>query len=80
LEGDEPWSYYSWSDTGLYQFELNPSTGSLDAVGALIIDQPSEEMPYSSGVYESRSVLHDEAVFFINAGEAWSQLWGQTSP
>ncbi len=80
LEGEEPWSYYGWSDSGLYQFELNPTMGSLNAVGTLITDQPSEEKPYSNGVYESRSVLHDEAVFFINYGEVWAQFWGEDTP
>ena len=78
-EGDDGvFRYYGWSDSGLYLFDIDPVAGSLSQAGTVIVDQATPEKPYSNfGIYNGRSVLHDEAVFFVNAGTVWSSFWGE---
>ncbi|MFT4823572.1 MAG: hypothetical protein ACI9J0_001489 [Cryomorphaceae bacterium] len=78
-EGEEQaFAYYGWSDSGLYLFDIDPVGGTLSQAGTVIVDQASSDKPYSNfGIYNGRSVLHEEAVFFINGGTVWSSLWGQ---
>lgn len=78
-EGEEQaFAYYGWSDSGLYLFDVDPVAGTLSQAGTVIVDQASSNKPYSNfGIYNGRSVLHEEAVFFINGGTVWSSLWGQ---
>ncbi len=76
---EDPWYYYDWSDTGLYMFDVDGATGELSAAGALIVEQPSKEFPYSqSNLYRSRGVLHDDAVYFVHDGKVWSGTWGDS--
>ncbi|CAA0081514.1 Uncharacterised protein [Halioglobus japonicus] len=71
-----PW--YEWSDSGLYMFEVNAATGSLTRSGTLISEQRSDSQQWPlQEIYDSRSVLHDDAVFFIYAGDVLSGNWGQ---
>jgi hypothetical protein len=75
-EVTDPGYYYGWSDNGLYLFDIDPVAGSLILSDSLIIEKSSAQQPYSlSGLYNSRSVLHDDAVFFIDRGTVWSSLW-----
>jgi hypothetical protein len=73
-----PTDYQPWADDGLYMFDIDPSTGTLTERGKLILDRANEQ-PYSNlNLYESRSILHNEAVFFIGDGEVNSLFWGET--
>ncbi len=75
-EVTDPGYYYGWSDNGLYLFDIDPVAGSLILSDSLIIEKSSAQQPYSlSGLYNSRSVLHDDAVFFIDRGAVWDSLW-----
>ncbi len=79
--GDEenPWAYYGWTDSALHLFDVDPVGGTLGSSGTVVIDKRSEDKPYSTvGTYNSRSVLHDNAVFFVNEGAVWSSLWGDS--
>lgn len=76
--GEGVFRYYGWSDSGLYLFDIDPVAGSISQAGTVIVDEATADQPYSnSGVYNGRSVLHDDAVFFINGGSVWSSFWGQ---
>lgn len=63
------------SYNSLYEFEIGntdlPLNSGISEVGRIRAINPS------SGFYgEERSVLHDDAVFFIRSGEVWSSFWG----
>jgi uncharacterized secreted protein with C-terminal beta-propeller domain len=74
----DPWTFYDWSDDGLYQFEADPSSGSLALRGVLISEQRTDEQPWPSiGLHNSRSVIHDDAVFFITERDVLSGKWGE---
>ncbi len=75
---EEEFAYYSWSDSGLYLFDVDPVAGTLSQAETVIVDEATTDQPFSNfGIYNGRSVLHDEAVFFVNDGSVWSSLWGQ---
>ncbi len=77
---DDPWKYYGWSDTALYMFNIDPAAGSLSQVGKLTVDQYSPENPYSVlDAGSIRSVLHDDAVFYINGPTVLAQPWGTSN-
>jgi beta propeller domain-containing protein len=70
-----PW--YDWSDDGLYLFEVNTATGSLVRSGTLISEQRSDSQQWpTKSLYGSRSVLHDDAVFFILGQDVLTGTWG----
>jgi uncharacterized secreted protein with C-terminal beta-propeller domain len=73
----DPWYWYGWSDTGLHMFDIDGASGALSAAGSMIVEQPSEDQNYSDvNLYRSRSVFHDEAVYFIHGAQVWSANWG----
>jgi len=76
----QEWRYYNWSDSGLHLFDIDPIAGTLSPAGQLIVDKSTKAQPYSNtSLYNSRSVLHDEAVFMLNNGTIWSQFWGEST-
>ncbi len=74
-----PWYYYGWSDTGLYMFDIDPAAGALALSGTLVVNKPTPENPYDSNNYNSRSVLHDDAVFYISGTMVLAHRWGQST-
>ncbi|GAB5450877.1 MAG: hypothetical protein Hals2KO_12050 [Halioglobus sp.] len=76
--GNTPFPWYGWSDNALHQFEIDPATGSLEHRGSLISEQHSAEQPWpNQSLYNSRSVLHDEAVFFVTQPDVVVGRWGE---
>lgn len=74
---EDPWYWYAWSDSGLYQFDIDPSSGSLSRAGALIIESRDDDRQFPRyDLYESRGVLHEDAVFFVRAPMVWAGRWG----
>lgn len=61
----------------LYLFEVNntasASAASLDGAGSILANWPDNPNWY--GGYRHRSVIHDEAVYFISGDHVWSALW-----
>jgi len=69
---------YSWQDSGLHLFELdnvNTSSASLTRIGQITAEARTEENTYPSTYGRSRSVLHENAVFFSYDGEMFSSFW-----
>ena len=76
----QEWRYYNWSDSGLHLFDIDPIAGTLLPGGQLTVGKSTQEQPYSNiSLYNSRSVLHDEAVFLVDSGKIWSQFWGEST-
>ncbi|MDX1735409.1 MAG: beta-propeller domain-containing protein, partial [Halioglobus sp.] len=76
----DPWTWYGWSDSALYQYSVDTAAGTLRRVGTLVSEQRSEgqEWPLRD-LYRSRSVIHDDAVYFLlqNSADVLSALWGE---
>ena len=72
-------NFFDWTHSGLYLFEisgLNTDAAVLQEAGAIISarrddDGVNRPIRYPGG----RSVLHDEAVFYIYNGSVWSAFW-----
>jgi hypothetical protein len=74
----DPAYWYGWSDSGLYEFAIDPSSGALQLEGSLIVEQQTPDQPWPQyDSYRSRSVLHDDAVFFISGSRVWTHHWGK---
>lgn len=80
----ENWSWGEWQDTGLYLFDINnissPSIASLTQTGSMIVDSAAsvDALGYPE-YYENRSVLHDNAVFYIYGDKVWSAFWSDVT-
>jgi len=79
-EGDDnvsdPRYWYDWSDSGLYQFDIEPGTGGLQLRDTVIVDQRTEKQHWPSfDLYDSRSFIHDDALFFTQGGRVWARQW-----
>ena len=76
-EESYPWTYYDWSDSALYLFDIDRASGELNLINSLVTEQRSEQQPWPQyNLYGSRSVIHEDAVFFIQPPKLWSFLWG----
>ena len=76
-EQTQSFARYGWSDDGLQMFEVNAATGSLVRSGTLISEQRSDTQHWpAQNLYDSRSVLHDDAVFFILGQDVLTGTWG----
>ncbi len=68
---------YAWLNTGLHMFEINglgANKASLDYAGNLIAESnASSEYPSWSGY--DRSVLHNNAVFYLHDSKVHSSFW-----
>ncbi|MFT5483694.1 MAG: putative secreted protein with C-terminal beta-propeller domain [Halieaceae bacterium] len=74
---EDPWYYYGWSDTGLYMFDIDGGSGKLSSAGSLIVEENTPEQDYQqSDLSRSRSVLHDDAVYFLHGNKVWPAFWG----
>ena len=69
---------WEWQESGLYLFEVegtaSPSTATLRATGALIVDTPTATRQWPTGG-NHRSVLHDDAVYYVRDQTLWSSFW-----
>ncbi len=68
---------YQWLNTGLYLFEVNglsQNKASLDYVGN-IVGQSNTNDEYPSWVGADRSVLHDNAVFYLHNTKVIGKTW-----
>jgi uncharacterized secreted protein with C-terminal beta-propeller domain len=70
-----PNAYYDYSHTGLYSFEIT-DTGISQAG---IIYGSDIDRGFVFGNNSNRSVLVDDAVFFIHQGEVLTSRWGDTT-
>jgi uncharacterized secreted protein with C-terminal beta-propeller domain len=69
---------YTWQNSGLHLFELDDvdtASASLVHRGAIIAEERSSERNYPVNHGASRSVLHDDAVFFSYGAEFFSSMW-----
>jgi hypothetical protein len=69
---------WQWQESGLYLFEVagtsSPATATLTRVGALIVDTPTATRQWPRGA-NHRSVLHDDAVYYVRDQTLWSSFW-----
>ncbi|MBW2941508.1 beta-propeller domain-containing protein [Zhongshania aquimaris] len=68
------------SENRLYLMEINgksnPAAASLDLIGNIIASPSPAENWYGG---QNRSVIHDDAVYFLSGDYIWSALWADPS-
>ncbi len=64
---------YDYTHTGLYSFEISPS--GISQTGLLLGRDPDSGFVFGNN--SNRSVLLDNAVFYIHQGEVLSSFWGE---
>ncbi|MFK7977805.1 MAG: beta-propeller domain-containing protein [Halioglobus sp.] len=80
-EGDDaasdPSYWYDWTDSGLFRFEVNPGTGSLNMLSPIITEQRSGEQVWPAyNSYTTRSVLQGDSVFISQESRLLAEQWG----
>jgi len=76
----DPFAYYDWTDSALYEFSVEAATGTLTQVGRLVSADHSAQVPYSvRSLAQSRAFIHDDAVYWyvFNEEEILSGVWGE---
>jgi len=68
-----PNAYYDYTHSGLYSFEIDAE--GITQAGIIFGTQPGSNLFY--GNYTDRSILYNDAVFYIHQGEVLSSYWGE---
>jgi hypothetical protein len=72
---DNPSTYYDWTHTGLYLFNI--SADVIELAGKLIIaNRATGDAPLHDGYGGDRSVFVNGSVHYIHTGDVWSATWG----
>ncbi len=79
FDPSQPWAYYDWTNTGLYLFEMNTTSGgTISQLGKLITQTPSATTTYDWADGNSRSLIVNDSVHFVKGGRVWSGSWSAT--
>ena len=68
-----PNAYYDFTHTGLYSFEISDS--GISQAGIIYGTEPVSV--FLNGNYSDRSILLNDAIFYIHQGEVMSSRWGE---
>lgn len=69
--------FHNWRETGLHTFEVH--TGNNPGVvetGKMIVEAASPQNPWGPQAGGDRSVLLDDAVFYVHGRQVYSAFWG----
>ena len=77
----QPGSSYSstWIGSGLFAFDLlrgEDDAFELSISGELIAETPSAQQNYPQNTGRGRSVIHNDAVFYVHGDDVYSDTWG----
>lgn len=80
-EGDDdqsdPAYWYSWTDSGLFKFEVEPATGSIETLPPLVSEARDEQQFWPAySAYTSRAIVHGDTVFFTQESRVLVEEWG----
>lgn len=95
FDASSPQAWYDYTHTGLYSFEVGPQgitqAGRIIAETADLRDPPARGGAIDGRIatsliapiytwYGDRSVLKDDAVFYVHSGKVLGSLWGESKP
>lgn len=73
-----PNTYYGWSYSGLFLFDLSLQSNRLNHSGTMVVDQlGTGNNHYWKNLYNSRSIIVNGNVHYINNGDVKSANWDQ---
>ena len=69
--------FHSWRETGLHTFEIHSGNNpGIVESGKMIVEAASPQNPWGPTRFGDRSVLVDNAVFYIHGEQVFAALWG----
>ncbi|MBF0219722.1 MAG: beta-propeller domain-containing protein [Gammaproteobacteria bacterium] len=77
---NSPSTWYDWSHTGLYKFEIDTSAATITGVGSLIAESRDSSTPYDYPDYDvsnDRALIINEALFYHHGETLLSGYWGE---
>ena len=75
FDPDNPTTYYDWTHTGLYMFDISDD-GIQTASNLIVADRSSGDNAQYAGVGRDRSVMVNDSIHFVHDNSVWSALWG----
>ena len=66
-------TYYNYSHTGLYRFEIDINNQKISKIPAMIVEDFQGKT--SRDIFTDRSVLINDNVFYMHKGDFWTQDW-----
>jgi len=77
---EDPRTYYGWTHTGLYLFEIetgdHPGTeAGIKKTGDIIVEQDNSSQDYYYSRSSDRAVIVDDRVHYIHNANVWSADW-----
>ena len=76
--GDQASQYHQYKQTGLYRFEIDINNQKINQIPAMIISDENSISSEIGSIYNDRSVLINEDVYYLHDGALWSQDWQGT--
>ena len=70
----KPWSFYNYSQAGLYRFNISVVNQTITAIPPLIVSDKNQH-PLGQNVDNDRSVIMGDNVHYLHWGQFWSQDW-----
>ncbi len=74
-----PRTFYNYTQTGLYRFEIDQASKSIVALPPLVTHQNSNNS-FAPTNFNSRSVIIGDNVHYLQNSQFWSQDWAGKSP
>jgi len=75
-----PASWYAWRETGLFAFEIQTGVNAgISQHGKMIVESLSDLQPYGPLRYNDRSVIVDDAVFYVHGEQVFAAKWNALS-
>ena len=69
-------TWYYWTQTGLYLFELERGEDAhIEPVGSIIATDASDDFGTLRSTLRDRSVIQGDAVHYIHDDQVWSAPW-----
>ncbi len=73
---DGPRTWYEWRETGLFTFEINTGANAgITQHGSMIVESRSNSQRYGPNLYGDRSVIVDDAVFYVHGNQVYGANW-----
>ena len=70
----QPWSYYNYSQAGLYRFDISVPDQTITAIPPLVVSDYTQH-PLGQNVDNDRSIIMGDDVHYLHWGKFWSQDW-----
>jgi hypothetical protein len=75
-----PSTYYDYTHTGLYRFEIDIEQQHILQIDKMVVDQNRQKRNWEQQFENDRSVFIKNNVYYLHNGDYWIQDWAGTTP